>query len=72
MDGIVLGMAMLVSSTAGLPAVEIPRVAPSTFTFNLPDAPAMPMREQSRQVGLPRDRDEQEDDAKENLTHVRS
>ena len=54
MDGIVLGIAMLASSTAGLPAVEIPRVPPSTFTFSLPYAPAMSMREQSRPVWQPK------------------
>jgi len=40
MNGIVLGMAML----AGLPAVEVPRVAPVAFTFNLPDAAATSLR----------------------------
>ena len=50
MDGILFGMAMLVSSIAGLPAVEMPRVAPSAFTFNLPDAAATSVREQSRPV----------------------
>ena len=50
MDGILFGMAILVSSSAGLPAVEMPRVAPSAFTFNLPDAAATSLREQSRPV----------------------
>lgn len=50
MNGMALGMAMLVSSSAGLPAVEMPRVAPSAFTFNLPDAPATSLREHSRPV----------------------
>ena len=49
MDGILFGMAILVSS-AGSPAVEMPRVAPSAFTFNLPDAAATSLREQSRPV----------------------
>ena len=49
MDGILFGIAILVSS-AGLPAVEMPRVAPSAFTFNLSDAAATPLREQSRPV----------------------
>ena len=31
----------------------MPRVAPSAFTFNLPDAPATSLREQSRPVWQP-------------------
>ena len=49
MNGIVLGMAMLAASNAGVPAAEMPRVAPSAFTFNLPDAAAS-SPEQSRPV----------------------
>ncbi len=50
MNGMVLGMAILVSSSAGSPAVETPRVAPGAFTFNLPDVAATSVREQSRPV----------------------
>jgi hypothetical protein len=50
MDGMFLGMAMLVSSSAGVPAVDTPRAAPSAFTFTLPDAAATPLREEPRPV----------------------
>ena len=53
MEGIVLGIAMLVSSGAGAPAGEMPRVAPSAFTFNLLHAPATSLREQPRPVWQP-------------------
>jgi hypothetical protein len=38
MNGILVGLAMLVSSTAGSPPIETPRavVAPAVFTFDLP------------------------------------
>jgi hypothetical protein len=43
MNGIVLGVAMLVSSTGVSPAVDTsrPTVAPAAFTFDLPDEVAM-------------------------------
>ena len=50
MDGMLFGMAILVSSSAGSPAVETPRVAPSAFTFNLPDVAHPSLREQPRPV----------------------
>ena len=50
MEGIVFGLAILVSSSAGLPAVEMPRVERSAFTFNLPDGAAPSLREQPRPV----------------------
>ena len=50
MNGMALGLAMLVSSSAGSPAVETPRMAPSAFTFNLPDVAATSPRELSRPV----------------------
>ena len=47
---IVLGMALMVSSTAESAAPEIPRVTPAAFTFDLPAAAATSLREQSRPV----------------------
>ena len=41
---------MLMYSSAAVPAVETPRLAPAAFTFQLPDAAAAPLREPSRPV----------------------
>ena len=48
MNEILFGMAILVSSSAGAPAVEVPRVAPSVFSFNLPDTAAPALRDEFR------------------------
>ena len=50
MIGIVLGTAMLMSSSSGIAAAEMPRLAPSAFTFDLPDPAVTPLREPSRPV----------------------
>ena len=53
MNAMVLGMTMLVSSSSAAPTVEMPRVAPSAFTFNLSDVETASLREQPRRVREP-------------------
>ena len=48
MDGIAFGLAILMASSAGAPAVEMPRVAPSAFTYDLPDPATPALRDQFR------------------------